>query len=81
MAGEANLPFISCVGSEFNEIYVGTGQKKIREIFNLARKKSPCIIFIDEIDGLGSRSSRKAPYMDNEEIAKTINQVVFFIYI
>jgi len=74
VAGEANVPFLSCVGSEFNEIYTGAGQKKIRDLFQLARQNSPCIIFIDELDGLGSRS-RTPGFLESKETTNTINQV------
>lgn len=57
LANEANLPFIQTCASEFEEIYVGVGPKKIREIF-LRAKNCPngCIVFIDELDAIGSRS-------------------------
>lgn len=56
-AGESNSFFFYTTASEFVEMYVGVGAKRIRELFSQARKKSPCIIFIDEIDGLGSKRS------------------------
>lgn len=79
MCGESNLPFIYCVGSEFNDIYAGSGQKKIRELFSLARKNTPCIIFIDEIDGLGQRSSGHHHLLESQEHTNTINQVILFL--
>lgn len=58
-AGESNAAFISTTASEFVEMYVGVGAKRVRELFTNARKFSPCIIFIDEIDGIGSRRKNK----------------------
>ena len=80
MAGEANVPFIISVGSEFNEIYTGGGQRKIRALFQLARKNAPCVIFIDELDGLGARSKRPN-ILENKESTNTINQVFLLIYL
>lgn len=57
IAGEADVPFLYASGSEFEEVFVGVGSKRIRELFTTAREKKPCIIFIDEIDALGG--SRK----------------------
>lgn len=54
-AGESNAAFMCTTASEFVEMYVGVGAKRVRELFATARKNSPCIIFIDEIDGVGSR--------------------------
>ena len=54
-ANEANVPFFSCNAAEFCEIYVGMGPKKVRDLFEKAKNSSPCIIYIDEIDAIGSR--------------------------
>lgn len=56
MAGECGMTFITCTGSDFNEIFVGSGSKRVRDLFEMARKKSPSVIFIDEIDALGKRT-------------------------
>jgi ATP-dependent Zn protease len=58
IAKEAEVSFIYCAGSSFDETYVGVGAKRVRELFDLARKNQPCIIFIDEIDSLLSKSRR-----------------------
>lgn len=72
VAGEAGVPFYSVSGSEFVEIYVGVGPARIRKLFNQAKKTSPSIIFIDEIDAVGSRSTVNGNTEDN----KTINQLL-----
>ena len=64
------------MGSEFNEIYTGAGQRKIRDLFQLARKNAPCVIFIDELDGLGARSKRPN-FLESKETTNTINQAFF----
>ena len=56
-AGEANVPFISISGSDFVELFVGMGAKRVRELFAEARKNAPCIVFIDEIDAIGKKRS------------------------
>ena len=58
IAGEAGTSFLYCTGSSFDEMYVGVGAKRVRELFEEARKYKPCIIFIDEIDTLLSKSRR-----------------------
>jgi|DEB0MinimDraft_12_1074336.scaffolds.fasta_scaffold38952_2 ATP-dependent Zn protease len=58
IAGESGVNFIYCTGSSFDEMYVGMGAKRVRELFAEARKNTPCIIFIDEIDSLMSKSRR-----------------------
>jgi len=58
IAGEAGVSFLYCTGSNFDEMYVGMGAKRVRELFAEARKNVPCIIFIDEIDSLMSKSRR-----------------------
>ena len=54
-AGAANVPFISMSGSDFVELFVGMGAKRVRELFAEARKNAPCIVFIDEIDAIGKK--------------------------
>lgn len=58
IAGEAGSNFIYCTGSQFDEMYVGVGAKRVRELFTEAKKHSPCIIFIDEIDSLLTKNRR-----------------------
>lgn len=70
---ETGLPFISVSGSDFKEVYAGNGAKRIRSVFRIAREKSPCIIFIDELDAIGEkRNSIKA----NSEDVQTINALL-----
>ena len=57
VAGEANVPFFSMSGSEFVEMFVGMGASKVRDLFNQAKEKAPCIVFIDEIDAIGQKRS------------------------
>jgi ATP-dependent Zn protease len=60
IAGESGVNFIYCTGSDFDEMFVGVGAKRVRELFKQARKHSPCIIFIDEIDSLLAGSRRQS---------------------
>ena len=55
MAGEAGVPFFSAAGTEFDQVYVGIGAKKVRDVFRQARDAAPCILFIDEFDGIGQQ--------------------------
>ncbi|KAJ3108961.1 hypothetical protein HDU97_009694 [Phlyctochytrium planicorne] len=72
IAGEAGVPFFQMSGSEFDELYVGVGARRIRELFTAAKAKAPCIVFIDEIDAVGSkRNSRDQSYM-----RQTLNQLL-----
>jgi len=70
MAGECQMAFISASGSDFNEVYTGSGSKRVRELFKMARKSKPCTIFIDEIDSLGARKNIHADH------ASTINKIL-----
>lgn len=72
VAGEANVPFYSVSGSDFNELYVGTGLKRVKEMFAEARKNAPCIIFIDEIDALASKRDNT----NHNEYANTLIQLL-----
>lgn len=74
LAGEANVPFYSVSGSDFIEMYVGMGAKRVRELFAEARKNSPCIIFIDEMDAIGN--SRSNLSSGNTEHRQTINALL-----
>merc|ERR1712223_592631 len=75
-AGEANVPFISVSGSEFLEMFVGVGPARVRDMFAMARKNSPCILFIDEIDAVGRKRGRSAPGGGNSEAENTLNQLL-----
>ena len=74
IAGEANVPFISMSGSEFIEMFAGLGASRVRKLFEKARKVAPCIVFIDEIDAIGSRrSSGSGAETENNQ---TLNQLL-----
>ena len=76
VAGEANVPFFSLSGSDFVEMFVGVGASRVRDLFKQAKSKSPCIIFIDEIDAIG-RARGKNPNMgSNDERENTLNQLL-----
>ncbi len=76
VAGEAGVPFFSLSGSDFVEMFVGVGASRVRDLFRQAKEKSPCIIFIDEIDAIG-RSRTKSPSMGgNDERENTLNQLL-----
>lgn len=74
VAGEAKVPFFSISGSEFVEMFVGVGAARVRDLFQQARDKAPCIIFIDELDALGK--VRGAGPMAHEEREQTLNQLL-----
>lgn len=75
VAGEANCPFFSVSGSDFIEVFVGVGASRVRDLFAEAKKKAPCIIFIDEIDAIG-RQRGNALGGGNEEREQTLNQLL-----
>ncbi len=75
VAGEANCPFFSVSGSDFIEVFVGVGASRVRDLFAEAKKKAPCIIFIDEIDAIG-RQRGNAAGGGNEEREQTLNQLL-----
>ena len=74
VAGEANVPFFSMSGSEFVEMFVGMGASKVRDLFQQAKEKAPCIIFIDEIDAIGKK--RDGQIGGNDEREQTLNQLL-----
>lgn len=76
VAGEAKVPFFSIGGSEFVEMFVGVGAARVRDLFEQARKKSPCIIFIDELDSLGKVRAPNALSGGHDEKEQTLNQLL-----
>ncbi|KAG8345444.1 putative ATPase family protein [Trypanosoma vivax] len=77
VAGEANVPFLSCSGADFIEIFGGSGPKRVRELFQQAREAAPCIVFIDELDAIGSRNQGgKSMGGGSSEENRTINQLL-----
>ncbi len=76
VAGEANVPFFSISGSDFVEMFVGVGASRVRDLFRQAKEKSPCIVFIDEIDAVGRARGRNVGYSSNDERENTLNQLL-----
>ena len=76
VAGEANVPFLSISGSDFVEMFVGVGASRVRDLFEQAKQKAPCIVFIDEIDAIGRARGRNAGFSGNDERENTLNQLL-----
>lgn len=76
VAGEAHVPFFSISGSDFVEMFVGVGASRVRDLFKQAKEKSPCIIFIDEIDAIGRARGRNPATGANDERENTLNQLL-----
>jgi cell division protease FtsH len=76
VAGEAKVPFFSISGSEFVEMFVGMGAAKVRDLFNQAQEKAPCIVFIDEIDTIGKKRDGAGGIGGNDEREQTLNQLL-----
>ncbi len=76
VAGEANVPFFSMSGSDFVEMFVGVGASRVRDLFQQAKDKAPCIIFIDEIDAIGRARSKSLNMGGNDERENTLNQLL-----
>ncbi len=76
VAGEANVPFLSISGSDFVEMFVGVGASRVRDLFDQAKQKAPCIVFIDEIDAIGRARGKNAGFSGNDEREKTLNQLL-----
>ncbi|KAL8446645.1 hypothetical protein Emag_004705 [Eimeria magna] len=74
VAGEARVPFLSAAASEFVEVFVGQGARRVRELFQAARRRAPCVLFIDELDALGTRSGSFGASSGHEEYVQTVNQ-------
>ena len=75
-AGESGVPFFSVSGSEFVEMFVGVGASRVRDLFQNARKSTPCIIFIDEIDAIGKSRAKQSFGGGNDEREATLNQIL-----
>jgi len=76
-AGEAGVPFFSISGSEFVEMFVGVGASRVRDLFDQAKAKAPCIIFVDEIDAVGQSRSSATAMGSNDEREQTLNQLLY----
>ena len=76
VAGEANVPFFSMSGSDFVEMFVGVGASRVRDLFKQAKEKSPCIVFIDEIDAIGRARGKNPAQGANDERENTLNQLL-----
>lgn len=76
VAGEADVPFLSVSGSDFVEMFVGVGAARVRDLFNQAKEKAPCIVFIDEIDAVGRARGRNPNMGSNDERENTLNQML-----
>jgi cell division protease FtsH len=75
-AGEAGVPFFSISGSDFVEMFVGVGAARVRDLFEQAKRRSPCIVFIDEIDAIGQSRSTVGALGTNDEREQTLNQLL-----
>jgi len=75
-AGEAGVPFFSITGSDFVEMFVGVGAARVREMFEQAKRKAPCIVFIDEIDAIGAARAAAGVLNTNDEREQTLNQLL-----
>jgi cell division protease FtsH len=76
VAGESGVPFFSMSGSEFVEMFVGVGASRVRDLFEQAKQRAPCIIFIDELDAIGKARAGAAGFAANEEREQTLNQLL-----
>src|SRR6266700_329159 len=76
VAGEASVPFFSVVGLSFKKIFVGVGAARVRDLFSEARKRSPAIIFVDEVDAIGQRRAGSGAVVANDEREQTLNQLL-----
>lgn len=76
LAGESEVPFFEVAGGEFIELFVGVGASRVRDLFEQARKKAPCVVFIDEIDALGRRRGASDAAMVHQEREQALNQLL-----
>ncbi|BAW07563.1 conserved hypothetical protein [Nocardia seriolae] len=76
VAGQADVPFLSVAGSSFVEMFVGVGAARVRDLFAEARKRAPAIVFVDEIDAIGSRRGGSSQLVANDEREQTLNQLL-----
>lgn len=70
------MPFLSISGSDFVEMFVGVGASRVRDLFEQAKQKAPCIVFIDEIDAIGRARGKNAGFSGNDERENTLNQLL-----